>query len=169
VLEAGGPARVQSFAGATRPIAREAQSLGIRASVGCPIVVAGRIWGVIAASTMREAPFAPETESRIADFTELVATAIANAEARAELLTSRAVSSWPPTRRVGLSSATCTTAHSSARPHPTVEGCRHGPELSVTDESRPDDRVPQTWNGTLVTMTFRSGASERRSLAAVSS
>ena len=90
VLETGAPARVQSFAGATGPIAREAQSLGIRSSVGCPIVVGGRIWGVIAASTTREAPFPPDTESQIADFTELVATAVANAEARAELVASRA-------------------------------------------------------------------------------
>ena len=85
VHETGRPARVDSFEGATGPIAREAQLAGIRASVGCPIVVGGRTWGVIAASTTREAPFPPDTESRIADFTELVATAIANAQARDEL------------------------------------------------------------------------------------
>ena len=59
--------------------------MGIRSSVGCPIVVGGPDLGVIAASTTREAPFALDTESRIADFTELAATAIANAEAREEL------------------------------------------------------------------------------------
>ena len=85
VHETDRPARVDSFAGATGPIAREAQAAGIRSSVGCPIVVGGRTWGVIAASTTREAPFPPNTESRIADFTELAATAIANAQAREEL------------------------------------------------------------------------------------
>jgi signal transduction histidine kinase len=85
VHETDRPARLDSFAGATGPIAREAQLAGIRSSVGCPIVVGGRTWGVIAASTTREAPFPPDTESRIADFTELAATAIANAEAREEL------------------------------------------------------------------------------------
>jgi signal transduction histidine kinase len=90
VLETGAPARVATFAGATGPIAREAQALGIRSSVGCPIVVAGRTWGVIAASTTREAAFPLDTESRIADFTELVGAAVANAEARAELVASRA-------------------------------------------------------------------------------
>jgi signal transduction histidine kinase len=64
--------------------------VGIRASVGCPIVVAGRPWGVIAASTKREEPFPPATEAQIARFTELVATAVANAEAHAELTASRA-------------------------------------------------------------------------------
>ena len=85
VHETGRPARVDSFEGATGPIAHEAQAAGIRASVGCPIVVGGRTWGVIAASTTREAPFPPDTESRIGDFTELAATAIANAQAHEEL------------------------------------------------------------------------------------
>ncbi len=90
VLETGPPARVDSFVGASGPIAREAHALGIRSSVGCPIVVGGRTWGVIAASTRREAPFPPNTESRIADLTELVATAVSNAETRADLAASRA-------------------------------------------------------------------------------
>jgi signal transduction histidine kinase len=64
--------------------------LGIRSSVGCPIVVEGRLWGVIAASTKSATPFAADTESQIAEFTELVATAIANAEARTEVAASRA-------------------------------------------------------------------------------
>ena len=45
---------------------------------------------MIAASTRRATPFLPNTESRIADFTELVATAVSNAETRAALVASRA-------------------------------------------------------------------------------
>ncbi|MEK6440602.1 GAF domain-containing protein [Pseudonocardia sp. T1-2H] len=63
VLATGRPARVDTFVGASGPIAREAQALGIRASIGCPIVVGRRTWGSIAASTRREAPF-PRTRSR---------------------------------------------------------------------------------------------------------
>jgi signal transduction histidine kinase len=85
VRETGRPARVDSFVGASGPIAVEAQALGIRSSVGCPIVVGGRAWGVIAASTTSETPFPTDTESRISEFTELAATSIANAEARDEL------------------------------------------------------------------------------------
>jgi signal transduction histidine kinase len=101
VQQTGRPVRVDSFADASGPIAREARRLGIRSSVGCPIVVAGRLWGVIAASSKREAPFPAETESQIGDFTELVATAIANAESRAELAASRArvVAAADETRR----------------------------------------------------------------------
>jgi signal transduction histidine kinase len=90
VHEASRPVRVDSFADARGPIAQEAQRLGIRSSVGGPIVVDGRLWGVIAASSTSATPFPPDTESQIAEFTELVATAIANAEARTEVAASRA-------------------------------------------------------------------------------
>ncbi|WP_344115489.1 sensor histidine kinase [Kribbella alba] len=85
VRRTGGPVRLESFAGATGGIAQEARALGIRASVGCPIVVAGRLWGVIAASTKSDTPFPANTELQMASFTELVATAVENAESRAEL------------------------------------------------------------------------------------
>jgi signal transduction histidine kinase len=85
VLQSGNPVRLESFAGATGGIAREARGLGIRSSVGCPIVVAGHLWGVIAASTRRDEPFPANAEAQIASFTELVATAVANAQARVEL------------------------------------------------------------------------------------
>jgi signal transduction histidine kinase len=90
VRQTQGPARVNDFAGATGEIAREAHEAGIQSSVGCPIVVAGRLWGVIAASTRSPDPFPPNTEVQIAGFTEIVATAIANAESRAQLAASRA-------------------------------------------------------------------------------
>jgi signal transduction histidine kinase len=85
VRQTESPVRLESFEGATGDIAREAHELGIRSSVGCPIVVAGHLWGVIAASTTRDEPFPSDTESQIGSFTELVATAIANAQARLEL------------------------------------------------------------------------------------
>jgi signal transduction histidine kinase len=90
IREASRPVRVDSFADAHGPIAQEAQALGIRSSVGCPIVVDGRLWGVIAASSKSPTPFPPDTESQIAELTELVATAIANADGRAQLVASRA-------------------------------------------------------------------------------
>ena len=90
VRETGGAVRVASFAGATGAIAKEALGVGIRSSVGCPITVAGHLWGVIAASTKSNKPFPVNTESQIANFTDLVATAVANAESREELAASRA-------------------------------------------------------------------------------
>ena len=101
VRPTGRPVRVDSFSQASGPIAEEARALGIRSSVGCPIVVGGRLWGVIAASSKRGTPFPPDTESQMAAFTELVATAIANAESRSALAASRArvVAAADETRR----------------------------------------------------------------------
>ena len=64
-------------------IAEIARRSGIRSAVGSPIVVAGRSWGAVVASSTERLP--DGTESRLADFTELLATAIANAESRAAL------------------------------------------------------------------------------------
>ncbi len=58
-------------------------------SVGAPIVVDGRLWGVVVAASLLD-PLPEGTESRLADFTELIATAIANADSRAQLTASRA-------------------------------------------------------------------------------
>ena len=68
--------------------------------IASPIVVEGRLWGAIGAAARRER-LGEDTEQRLADFTELVATAIANAESRAELTTSRAriVATADQTRR----------------------------------------------------------------------
>ena len=69
--------------------------------VGGPIVVEGRLWGVMIASLAGANGCRPDTEQRLAEFTELVATAIANAEGRAELTASRAriVAAADQTRR----------------------------------------------------------------------
>jgi signal transduction histidine kinase len=71
-------------------IATSLRDAGIRSSVGSPILVGGRLWGALAVHTRRPDPFPVDTESRLKDFTELVATAISNIEARAELAASRA-------------------------------------------------------------------------------
>ena len=63
---------------------------GVRVAVGAPIAVADRLWGVMIAGATDEARLPPGTEDRLATFTELVATAIANAQSRAELEASRA-------------------------------------------------------------------------------
>ena len=90
VRETGHAMRVDSFARASGPIAEEAREKGIRSSVGCPIWVGGHLWGVIAASSKREAPFPAGMESQMAEFTELVATTVANAVSRGQLAASRA-------------------------------------------------------------------------------
>ena len=62
---------------------------GLRSAVAMPVHVQGRLWGMIAVGS-GQGPLPPDTEQRMTDFTELVATAVANAQSRAELMTSRA-------------------------------------------------------------------------------
>jgi signal transduction histidine kinase len=77
------------------------RQFGVTSTVGTPIVVEGRLWGGMSVSSRQPEPLPTDTESRIADFAELVATAIANAEARTELTASRAriVAAADETRR----------------------------------------------------------------------
>ena len=85
VYTTGRPARLDSYADASGDAAADARDRGISASVGVPISVEGRLWGIMVAASTRGQPLPPNTEARLADFTELAATAIANAEAREEL------------------------------------------------------------------------------------
>jgi GAF domain-containing protein len=82
-------AQVESQAGATGSIADLAREVGIRSLVVAPIVVEGRLWGQMGAGSTLEEPLPPDAEPRLASFTELVATAIANADNRAQLMASR--------------------------------------------------------------------------------
>ena len=88
VLQTGQAARLDDFSAATDPIGVAARESGIKSAVGSPIVVEGHLWGVVTA-TSTEGPLPPGTEARLASFTELVATAIANAESSAEIAASR--------------------------------------------------------------------------------
>src|SRR6478609_1404725 len=90
VLHAGAPARIDCFEAATGPTAERIRRLGLRSAVGAPIIIDGRIWGALVVGSSQTEPLPPETDARIGDFADLVATAIANAATRAELTASRA-------------------------------------------------------------------------------
>jgi GAF domain-containing protein len=65
--------------------AETARSIGVRAVVGVPVFVGRRLWGAISAGSTHDGPLPPDTEARLNQFTKLMATAIANADARAEV------------------------------------------------------------------------------------
>ena len=100
VFQTGRPARIDDYAGASGPFAELVRELGIRAGVGVPVYVEGRLWGVMAVAS-RAGPLPAGSEERLAGFSELAATAIANAEAQAALTASRAriVATADATRR----------------------------------------------------------------------
>ena len=88
VRDTGRPARIDSLDGASGSLAATLRDLGVRSSTGTPIVVAGTVWGAMVAES-RSAVSPAGSEQRLEQFTELAATAVANAEARTELTASR--------------------------------------------------------------------------------
>jgi signal transduction histidine kinase len=81
---------MDSYADASARVSDAARETGFPSSVATPVIVEGRLWGMIAAGSSGEESLPADTEARLASFTELVATAIANAESRAALTASRA-------------------------------------------------------------------------------
>jgi signal transduction histidine kinase len=88
VLRTGKAARVDSHQNAAGPIAARLRKLGLDSVVAAPIIVEGGVWGFASVGAPERLP--SDTEERLGDFAELVATAIANAAARDELIASRA-------------------------------------------------------------------------------
>ena len=87
VLRTGRAARVDDYRDI--PGGEPYLAEGLRSAVAMPVHVHGRLWGMIAVGS-GQGPLPPDTEQRMTEFTELVATAVANAQSRAELMTSRA-------------------------------------------------------------------------------
>jgi signal transduction histidine kinase/predicted ATPase len=90
VLGTGGAARMDSHEDAPGPVSAAIRAMGLRGTVGAPIIVNGRVWGMAALGSSGPEPLPPGTEERIGDFAELLATAIAAATSRADLIASRA-------------------------------------------------------------------------------
>jgi len=89
VHRTGRPSRVDDYADVAGPLAQYLHSVGVRSAVATPVMVGRQLWGALIASSRKPEPLPPGTESQIAEFTELVAAAIANIQARTDLAASR--------------------------------------------------------------------------------
>ena len=100
VAASGRSAQMDNYEKATGEPAEPLREMGVKCAVGAPISVEGRLWGVMIAG-FTDTRALGDIETRMAQFTELAATAIANAESRAELAASRArvVATSDETRR----------------------------------------------------------------------
>jgi len=90
VVSSGRPQRVERYDRASGNFAAMLRGVGFRGGVAAPVSVAGRLWGVLAAVTASEDPLPAELERRLCDFADLVAQALANADAYEKLAASRA-------------------------------------------------------------------------------
>jgi GAF domain-containing protein/two-component sensor histidine kinase len=85
VLRTGRPVRLEDYTEIPGTLAREAREHGWTRTAGAPIIVNGRVWGLVAASGPPDEPLPENLEDRLAEFTQLVATAIANSQANEEV------------------------------------------------------------------------------------
>jgi PAS domain S-box-containing protein len=90
VYRTGAPTRIDSYDELEGGIAHAMREVGFRSSVAAPVFLDGRLWGAMIVLSVDATPFPPGAEQRIADFAELAAQALANAQAREELAASRA-------------------------------------------------------------------------------
>jgi signal transduction histidine kinase len=89
VRRTGAAARV-TYDDPSDPRTADARAAGVQAAVGTPIVVDDRLWGAMVVATTHQEDLPADTEARVAEFTELIAMAISNLQARSELAASRA-------------------------------------------------------------------------------
>ena len=83
VYRTGAPARIDNYADLDGALAERLRGLGFVSAVAGPIFLDGRLWGAVIVSSVEPEPPPAGAEQRIADFAELAAQALANAESRA--------------------------------------------------------------------------------------
>jgi signal transduction histidine kinase len=117
IFETGRPGRVDNYAEAPGEAPEAAREMGWHSSVGAPITVQGRLWGVLAVISKSEKPLPRETEQRLAEFAELFGTAIANSQAHEQL--AQLADEQAALRRVA------TLVAEGATPHRVFDAVRH--------------------------------------------
>ena len=100
VRQTGRAGRVVDYSHRRGAFAVKARALGLHSVAGAPIIVDGDVWGLVTVAST-DGPLPDRTEDRLAEFTELLGTAIANTQSRTELSASRAriVAAADETRR----------------------------------------------------------------------
>jgi len=90
IAKTSAPSRMANYRDDGSEITRTALSVGTRGSAGAPILVDDSLWGSIIVQSKVGRPLPDDIGSRLSEFTELVALAIASSDARSELTASRA-------------------------------------------------------------------------------
>ena len=79
------PARAEGYDRLPGELPALMRAIGLRSTVAAPILLGGEAWGAIVASTSEDEPLPRDSEPRLAEFAELTALAVANAEERRRL------------------------------------------------------------------------------------
>jgi PAS domain S-box-containing protein len=89
IWRTGRPARYDTLDGIGGELADALRERGIQAAVGAPVSLAGTLWGAVIISSTGK-PFPLGAEQHVANFADLAAQALANAQTREQLAASRA-------------------------------------------------------------------------------
>ena len=89
IRRTGRPERIADYEGRAPAIVERLSSFGYGSASAAPIRVGGQVWGALVAAALRDERLAPGSERRLADFAELIAQALANADAHKKLAASR--------------------------------------------------------------------------------
>jgi hypothetical protein len=76
VLRTRSPARMDSYENVAGDLATQVRAIGIRAAVGVPVIVDGRVWGLATVGSALPSPMPSDAEARISRFAELVASVV---------------------------------------------------------------------------------------------
>ncbi|TML15062.1 MAG: GAF domain-containing protein [Actinobacteria bacterium] len=90
VRESGEPQRIDRYEGRTGELVERFTSFGYGSATAAPVKLGAQVWGALVAAGRRGAPLSAGSESRLRDFADLVAQALANADAYRKLAASRA-------------------------------------------------------------------------------
>ena len=85
MIRTGLPARIDDWTVLPGPVVARHVAAGFGQCVAAPLIIEGTIWGLISAFGEANQVLPPGSEARLADFTQLMASAIANAQVRDEL------------------------------------------------------------------------------------
>ena len=89
IRKTGRPERIDDYRGRAPEIVERLTRFGLGSAGAAPIRVGGQVWGALVVASTRAEPLASGSERRLADFAELVAQALANADAYRKLAASR--------------------------------------------------------------------------------
>jgi GAF domain-containing protein len=109
IWRTGTAARIDDYGAASGSIGQHYVATGLRSALGAPTIVDGQRWGALTTGVTAKLPLPPGTKARLGQFTELMATAIATTESRANHRRSR-FSGPSPTRQ-------CRSAKTLTIPH----------------------------------------------------
>ena len=76
VQRSGRPARMDTLDNVTGALAELVRAIGLRAAVGVPVIIDGRVWGLAAVGSDRPGPMPADTEVHLSHCAELIATAL---------------------------------------------------------------------------------------------